>query len=271
MVFKPDNLSPDTRGMARLEVPGMDHIEWQLQVSEAETALVSSTGEHGCSAVAALSSLQALAAGQPRCHRPASPVRCRRCRLQGRCWAEGAYLVGAQHPPTPQALLRLPGAAPQAPAGSPAEALQLTLQMPGPVQLGQSVSATLQLGSLRSGKTGGSPADLTLDALSKEAAARGWCCAAGDDRMCLCSVHDINGVSFMIHACLWRRLESGAQQGDSRGRREKANHSELCSTSSCSCRHTGQPGHPRAAGSHADWPAQGWCASAGSCWPQRGD
>ena len=112
-----------------------------------------------------------------------------KCRLQGRCWAEGAYLVGAQHLPTTQALFRLPGAVPQAPAGSPAEVLQLTLQMPGPVQPGQTVSATLQLGSLKSGKTGGSPADLMLDALSKEAAARGGCCAAGVDRMRLCSGH----------------------------------------------------------------------------------
>lgn len=98
--------------------------------------------------------------------------------------------MGAQYPPTLQALFRLPGAAPQAPAGSPAEVLKLTLQMPGPVQPGQSVAATLQLGSLKSGKTGGSPADLTLDALSKEAAARGWCCAAGVDSMGPCSVHD---------------------------------------------------------------------------------
>ena len=62
-------------------------------------------------------------------------------------------------------------------------------------------------------------------------------------------------VSFVMHAYLWRRVESGAQQGDGSSRREKANCSKLCSTSSCSCGHTIQPGHPRAAGGHADWPA----------------
>ena len=40
MVFKPDLPGPNTRGTARLEVPGMDHIEWQLQVCGAETALI---------------------------------------------------------------------------------------------------------------------------------------------------------------------------------------------------------------------------------------
>ena len=199
MMFKPDLPSPDTRGKARLEVPGMDPIEWQLQVGEAG---LSSTGEHGCSATDVPSSLPARLGSSDAIGQPAgplssltaggrSPVKCWCC-LQGRCWAEGAYLVGAQHPPTPQALFRLPGAAPQAPAGSPTEALQLTLQMPGPVQPGQSVSATLQLGSLRSGKTGGSPADLTLDAQSKEAAARGWCRSAGVDKNRLCSVNDLS-------------------------------------------------------------------------------
>ena len=40
MVFKPELPSPDLRGTARLDVPGMDPIEWQLQVIEAETVPV---------------------------------------------------------------------------------------------------------------------------------------------------------------------------------------------------------------------------------------
>ena len=85
--------------------------------------------------------------------------------LQGRAWDEGGIIVGPEY--------RIPPSDPfQTPAADASQELQLTVHMPRAVAPGQSVSATVEVVSIK-GKTGGSPVELTLDPLVASVTAAG--------------------------------------------------------------------------------------------------
>ena len=81
--------------------------------------------------------------------------------LQGRAWQEGGVLVGPEYGTPPPDPFR-PLADASATAATATEDLQLTINMAKAVAPGESVSAAIEVVSLKS-KAGGAPVELILD------------------------------------------------------------------------------------------------------------
>lgn len=81
--------------------------------------------------------------------------------LQGRAWEEGGVLVGPEYGTPPADPFR-PSAVATAAAAAATQDLQLTVSMPKAVAPGESVSAVIEVVSLKS-KAGGAPVELILD------------------------------------------------------------------------------------------------------------
>jgi hypothetical protein len=87
--------------------------------------------------------------------------------LKGRAWGEGMFLAGADYPAPQQSM----SAAVPALAGA---VRRLRLSLPGPVSAGQTSTAALEVGSLKSSGGLGAAGEVVVEDLAPAAKAAGW-------------------------------------------------------------------------------------------------